>query len=119
MSPTTELGLVSSFEAYIDTFFQPTEGGTTCTGCLRGEAIAYDGVANRYCEPCLRYSYGYDQAEEKMIRSMVSAAISAARDSGAPLNVIARAVYDGMRQALADDGCRLRAQMADCPLCQR
>jgi len=100
MSQTAENRVVPMmFEDYVAKFFQPLSApGETCSGCLEHPAIAKD-TGNRYCEVCLRYSHGYDQAEEKLVRSLVQGAIAAALDAGASGELVRRAVLAAVEQA--------------------
>lgn len=60
-----------------------------CTGCLEGAPITSDG----YCAECMRYRFGYDQAEEKVALAMLGGAVTAALDAYVESEVIVRAVH--------------------------
>jgi hypothetical protein len=89
--PNTDRLVPSRFEEYVDRFFEPLPKSSRCTGCFVGPAIARD-TANSYCEPCLRYGWGFDQAEEKMVRALLGAAVAAALECGASKELVRRAV---------------------------
>ncbi len=65
-----------TFEKYIATM-APVSAGTKCEVCGAPAAIARDG-RNAACAACLHYQFGYDQAEEKLVRATIGAAVSGA-----------------------------------------
>jgi hypothetical protein len=50
-----------------------------CQGCSGPDPVTRDGI----CRECLRYHYGYDEAEEALVNVMVGGAIKGALDTGA------------------------------------
>src|SRR4051794_18069367 len=60
-----------------------------CRGCGAHAPFGYlDGAQDMLCEGCLRYHLGYEQAEEKNARLIVSAAVAGALAAGAPEDMI-------------------------------
>lgn len=101
-SPTVDRVVPASFEDYVDANYLLLVHPRGCTGCHSGPAIARDAV-NSYCEPCIRYSWGYDQAEEKLIRMMIGGALRSAAASGASETLIRAAVEAALADAFYDE----------------
>jgi hypothetical protein len=75
-----------------------------CRGCGAHAAFGYlDGAHDMLCEGCLRYHLGYEQAEERNARFIVSAAVAGALAAGAPEDMIRMAVEDALREAVRVD----------------
>jgi hypothetical protein len=69
-------------------------------GCLRpGKPITSDG----YCEPCVRYMYGYDQAEEKAVQTLIGGAVRAALAMEIPAELIVLAVHEAIETDHQDE----------------
>jgi hypothetical protein len=78
-----------------------------CRGCGEHAAYGYlDGARDMLCEGCLRYHHGYEQAEERSVRLIVSSAIAGALAAGAPEDMIRMAVEDALREAVRVDADR-------------
>lgn len=74
-----------SFEAYVEAECGGWTDGGKCGGCMReaprltaGKVSHGIGLRDGDCENCLRYQYGYDQAEWGVIRTMLGGAVRAA-----------------------------------------
>ncbi len=64
-----------------------------CTCCMRKRSkLTLDG----YCHECLRYSWGYDNAEETMVEAMIGGAVKAALANVVPAALIRRVVDDAI-----------------------
>jgi hypothetical protein len=75
-----------------------------CRGCGANAAYGFlDGARDMLCEGCLRYHLGYEQAEERNARFIVSAAVAGALAAGAPEDMIRVAVEDALREAVRVD----------------
>src|SRR3954468_7202243 len=75
-----------------------------CRGCGEHPALGHlDGGAEMLCEGCLRYHLGYEQAEERNVRLIVSSAIAGALAAGAPEDMIRMAVEDALRETVRVD----------------
>lgn len=58
-------------------------------GCLRpGEPISDDG----YCEQCLRYHFGGDEAEVGAVRALLGGAVKSALTAGISAGLVRRVV---------------------------
>lgn len=60
-------------------------------------------TADGYCDTCLRYSWGYDQAEEKVAVAMITAAVRGARDADVDPAMIVTAVQEALEEQLTAD----------------
>ena len=79
-------------------------GPYSCRGCGAHAAFGYlDATREMLCEGCLRYHLGYEQAEEKNVRLILSSAVAGALAAGAPADMIRVAVEDALRQAVRFD----------------
>ena len=65
-----------------------------CDSCgAKGEFLSSDG----YCRACLKYHFGYDQAQEKMVTAMIGGAVKAALEAGASAELIGVAFRRAMK----------------------
>src|SRR3954447_8158208 len=81
-----------------------TSGPYGCRGCSEHAAFGYlDATHEMLCEGCLRYHLGYEQAEERTVRLIVSSAIAGALAAGAPEDMIRMAVDDALCEAVRVD----------------
>jgi hypothetical protein len=55
------------------------------------------------CEGCLRYQLGYEQAEERNVRLILSSAVAGALAAGAPEGMIRVAFEDALRDVVRID----------------
>jgi hypothetical protein len=75
-----------------------------CRGCGANAAIGYlDSTHETLCEGCLRYHLGYEQAEERNVRLILSSAVAGALAAGAPEDMIRVAFEDALRNVLRID----------------
>jgi hypothetical protein len=74
-----------------------------CRGCGEHAAFGYLDGRDMLCEGCLRYHLGYEQAEERTVRLIVSSAIAGALAAGAPEDMIRMAVDDALCEAVRVD----------------
>jgi hypothetical protein len=83
---------------------EPVEGDNVrCDGCFRTDLKCWRRSVPRTnpdvsCEACLRYRFGYDQAQGSTIRCMVAAAVSSLIDEGDP-HLARAAVLEGFCEA--------------------
>ena len=64
-----------------------------CTSCMRKRSkLTVDG----YCHECLRYSWGYDNAEETLVEALLGGAVTAALGNSVSPVVIRQAVDDAI-----------------------
>ena len=90
---------VKTFEQYRaewEAQLQPWQGKhhDTCDGCREREPVTTDGM----CRECLRYHYGYDEAEERLVEATVGGVVKGALEGGAPPELIAIAVQRAMQR---------------------
>jgi hypothetical protein len=82
-------------------------GPYSCRGCGAHAAVGYldylDAPHEMLCEGCLRYHLGYEQAEERNVRLILSSAVAGALAAGAPQDLIRVAVEDALRDAVRID----------------
>ncbi len=72
-----------------------------CSGCIDGTpVITNDGN----CETCMRYQFGYDQAEAAVARAMLGGAVTAALEAGVPSEIIRAAVNDALDDTTFAEG---------------
>ena len=64
-----------------------------CTGCARKVALVASGA---YCEACVRYSYGYDQAEATTAGALLGGAVKAALSASVSPKLIRRVVDEAI-----------------------
>jgi hypothetical protein len=74
-----------------------------CRGCGGNAAFGWLDGRDRLCEACLRYHLGYEQAEERNVRLIVSSAVAGALAAGAPEDMIRMAVEDALRETVRVD----------------
>lgn len=81
-----------------------------CTCCMRKRTrLTMDG----YCHECVRYSWGYDDAEETMTEAMIGGAVTAALDNMVAPELIRRVVdeaIDSHKDAMAEGMLRAMAK---------
>lgn len=81
-----------TFERYLDIRDPgppPDRTPDRCTGCLRpGTPMSTDG----YCETCLRYQFGYDEAQFGAVKALLGGAVKAAFHAGIDPDLIRRVV---------------------------
>ncbi len=96
-----------TFEGYVEVECGGWTEGGKCSGCMREDAPRLTAGLKRGkftmgagdCEWCVRYHYGYDQAESFAVRSVIYGAVRQALKDEIPLSLIRRAVDE----AQADD----------------
>jgi hypothetical protein len=72
-----------------------------CTDCRKpAERLTLDG----YCDPCLQYQWGYDQAQETTAVSLLGGAIMAALEADIPRELIRKTIDDAFEAS--DDEVR-------------
>jgi hypothetical protein len=75
-----------------------------CRGCGAHAAFGYlDSTREMLCEGCLRYHLGYEQAEERSVRLIVSSAVAGGLAAGAPEDMIRMAVEDALHESVRVD----------------
>lgn len=67
---------------------------THCTGCLKKAKLSRHG----YCRECLRYSFGYDEAERAMLDALVGGAVRGALAAYVSPELIQEAVTAAIRE---------------------
>lgn len=78
----------------------PEERRDRCMGCLRpGEPISSDG----YCEACLRYHFGGDEAEVGVVRALLGGAVKSALAGGIGADLVRRVVDAAIDEAHDDE----------------
>jgi uncharacterized paraquat-inducible protein A len=66
---------------------------TRCTGCCKEiELVTSDGE----CAECMRYHYGYDQAEAQVATAMIRGAVMATLEAEVPTETIVLAMHGAM-----------------------
>jgi hypothetical protein len=92
------------FEDYLAVRGASEGDPASCTSCGRdGAHLRLEDAAGVYCEDCARYHHGFDQAEEKMVRNIVAAAIDAARGAGASDELVRAAIADAWSERVHVD----------------
>jgi hypothetical protein len=66
------------FEDWRDREHHKTSPPRTCDQCGAPDARWEHDGGTVYCKPCLRYQYGYDQAEEHAARALLGGAVKTA-----------------------------------------
>lgn len=67
-----------------------------CFGCLRpGEPMSSDG----YCEACLRYHFGGDEAELNAVRALLGGAVKSTLAAGVSIKLVRRVVDAAIDEA--------------------
>jgi hypothetical protein len=75
-----------------------------CRGCGTHAAVGYlDASRELLCEGCLRYQLGYEQAEERNVRLILTSAVAGALAAGAPEDMIRVAFEDALRGVVRVD----------------
>ena len=75
-----------------------------CRGCGAHAAVGYlDASHEMLCEGCLRYHLGYEQAEERNVRLILSSVVAGALAAGAPEGMIRAAFEDALRNVVRID----------------
>lgn len=97
-----------SFDDYlVAEHARPVEGDDVrCDGCFRTDLRCWRRAEpgtneSVECEACLRYRFGYDQAQARTIRLMVAAAVSSVMDEGDP-DLARAAVFEGLCDAQSE-----------------
>jgi len=68
------------------------------------------------CRECLRYHYGYDEAEERLVEATIGGAVNGVLETGASPELVALAVHRAMQryhEREADAAYRLGAGITD------
>jgi len=111
MSTTTADGATRplvprDFDDYLAANYGPMESVSTkaCSGCGNSVAIVRECNGNVYCHGCLRYSFGCDAAEEKMVRAIIGGAVAAALGAGASEELVHLAVQDALGENVRVEG---------------
>jgi len=88
--------------ASLERVAEPTD---SCDGCGETPGIyVLDPRCKPICKACAKYHLGHDQAEEKMIRSIIGAAIVAALNAGAGEELVRRAFEDALHERIRVEG---------------
>jgi hypothetical protein len=93
----------ASFEGYLRTVgVKELDEAQQCTGCWR-DGGRWRDKTNVYCEPCMRYQFGYDQAEESVARRLIAAVVAGALDADTPVDVeiVRDAINDAIDEHIA------------------
>jgi len=95
-----------SFEAYLEEQYGGWAKAGQCGACMRKADRLTAGVmrsghrmAEGDCEACVRYRYGYDQAEATAVRALIYGAVREALKQEIPFSLLRGA----MDEALIDD----------------
>lgn len=95
-----------TFEEYVakenDEADEDKSGRATCEQCDRKPPKGSPPLENGarltrtgYCECCMRYCYGYDQAEELVTTALIGGVVKAALEQEIPRGVLKRAIEAG------------------------
>ena len=77
----------------------------SCDTCAEHLGFGYlDGEPNPSCLACIRYHFGYEQAEEALVRSIIGGAVAAALATNVPEELVRLAFEDALRGAVRFDG---------------
>jgi len=92
------MSAATGLEDYIAQHGAAVSEATRCTGCLAHPAVAGDG-SNDYCIACWAGMHGYDTAEYKMVRVLLTAAMNAAAEEVGDVRLVRRVVADWLAEA--------------------
>lgn len=73
----------------------------TCTCCLKEDQCWRLGDdEGPYCPRCMGYQFGYDQAEESVLRFVFAGIIAGALSAAAPIEDVASALRDALDEQM-------------------
>ena len=104
-----------SFEVYLAANYGTWTDGGKCSACLQDAprlTTGVHGVCEDYCEACVRYAWGYDQAEHHIVNGALGGAVKSLLEQEVDPGIIRTAVdaaIDNYRESEARSFGRMEA----------